>query len=238
MSVTQPKNRRQSLGDQRATLFSPPYTIPFNLYFQQEKKTTWPLFSVMLLWANRERPVNGISIYLELAMTCNLTPSPRRSQKMSFPPEALLAWILPRERTAEILTEAISRCQCQKVPSALFTSRQNINQSNLMVARGLSPALFYSTKLASHSNHLKNVQEDLVLKGAQWIPRMLVAVFLDLPKSPYKKRKHNQTGEGKKPWTKFTAKLRGKIFQESPNRSMEKPPRTPRGKSYGNQWGL
>lgn len=27
-------------------------------------------------------------------MTCTLTPSPRRSQKMSFPPEGLLAWIL------------------------------------------------------------------------------------------------------------------------------------------------
>lgn len=59
MFVTQPKNRHQSLGDQRAILFSQPYTIPFNFYFQQEKKTTWTLFSVMLLWANLERPVNG-----------------------------------------------------------------------------------------------------------------------------------------------------------------------------------
>ena len=39
---------------------------------------------------------------------------------MSFPPEALLAWILPRERTAKILTEAISWYQCQKSSLCIF----------------------------------------------------------------------------------------------------------------------
>lgn len=151
-------------------------------------------------------------------MTCNLTPSPRRSQKMSFPPEALLAWILPRERTAKILTEAISWYQCQKSSLCIFHIQAEHKLEQFDCSPRPKPCPFLQDKVGFP---FKPVKECVGRSGFQRCSadsrNVGGSVVLDLPKSPHRKSKHNQTGKGKKPRTKFTAKSCGR-YSKSPQR--------------------